>query len=88
MTSVTWDTTSSPNVYWMNELYIVLTFCSSYFLTCIYLLSLLLLLFGCTKHHAGSLFPDQGWSTSPCIGSTSLNHWTAKEVPHFVLIIF
>ena len=27
---------------------------------------------GCTAQHAGSQFPDQGWNTCPCRGSTAL----------------
>ena len=28
-------------------------------------------------------FPDQGSNLRPCIGSMSLNHWTAREAPKF-----
>ena len=34
-----------------------------------------------TLQHVGSCFPVQGSEAYPCVGRSSLNHWTARPVP-------
>ena len=45
--------------------------------------------FGHITRHAGSYFPDQGIEPKPpAVKMQSINHWTTREAPYMLLIIY